>query len=479
MGRIVTSDFRHVKCSKKEQKLEDGISQCPDDVLVSILSYLTLEDAARTSVLSKRWVNLWLFVSGLDFDTAKVWKGLEELKYSEYHELRRINRQNYINWVNKVLQSHKATALDVFRIRFDLNNSSRDEIDKWLHYASARNLQSLELNLLRYDGFSFEVREAYAFPPDLLGPSYENPSAPFPDGINSFVFKNLRTLAFKSVAVSGEVVRFFLHNCPFLECLTVNNSHILDKFEVCGPSFALKHLEITDCPKLVSLIVSGANLVSLRFTERAKNSLVIKNVPNLVDLNIVWSPLGFSIGRMISCLCCCLSMLEILTFKVLACDITYDYYEDVGGVVAVPQLTRLKQLTVVVGGPKDESLIPFTSLIRASPNLEKFIVKFGSLSKPPKKRRASWKGLAFPLERLQVVEILGYTGRVTEMELVEYFLENVVALKRIVIDPRDQLRLPTHTNHHPHDNPKDTIYRDLAKQQFQGLLPSEVELVLL
>lgn len=37
----------------------DRISELSDDVLVIILMKIPLEEAARTSLLSKRWMNVW------------------------------------------------------------------------------------------------------------------------------------------------------------------------------------------------------------------------------------------------------------------------------------------------------------------------------------------------------------------------------------------------------------------------------------
>lgn len=98
----------------------DRISQLPDDVLVNILSFLGLEDTARTSILSKRWRGLWMFVVRLDFDASKVLERIAAINNPIRHDiLRRRERQKYVRWVNEVLESNKVKALDAFRICFD------------------------------------------------------------------------------------------------------------------------------------------------------------------------------------------------------------------------------------------------------------------------------------------------------------------------------------------------------------------------
>ncbi|XP_058223298.1 uncharacterized protein LOC131333015 [Rhododendron vialii] len=78
---------------------------------------------------------------------------------------------------------------------------------------------------------------------------------------------------------------------------------------------------------------------------------------------------------------------------------------------------------------------------------------------------------------LKVVEMAGYYGGTSDFELAMYFIEIVVALDKVVIDPRCQYS-------HSIRSPESTKCEELAGRsraywQFQGKVPMGVELVLL
>ncbi|KAK9278996.1 hypothetical protein L1049_028578 [Liquidambar formosana] len=122
---------------------EDQISELPDEILACIVSRLTFREVASTSVLSKRWRDVWTFSTGsLDLDGMK--------KKWEDPWLLKVEQSRYINWVNRVLELHQGSTIDEFRIHFWLDNRFKSSIDKWVDFAIAKRAQRLELNLEIY-----------------------------------------------------------------------------------------------------------------------------------------------------------------------------------------------------------------------------------------------------------------------------------------------------------------------------------------
>jgi hypothetical protein len=267
----------------------------PDDVLVSILSLITMKEAGRTSVLSRRWQKLWTFVPNLNFD------GQERLYYLEDHRcekglerLYRIERTKYVMWVNGVLKLHRAPTIDQFRVSFDLDVDYRHDLDHWVKFAFEKRVQRLEL--------SFEHVSS-------------NP-CPFPPLSQTLSFprcNSLRALILKFLNVSGEVLEYFICNCPFLERLCVQNSSALVNLKVAGPLLPLKYLAIRNCHELQNLEISAKNLASFVYSG-PRITMPFRYVPNLVEMSLGGMYCKYSIYQFCE-FSSCLSRLETLILE--------------------------------------------------------------------------------------------------------------------------------------------------------------------
>ncbi|KAK4722104.1 hypothetical protein R3W88_012337 [Solanum pinnatisectum] len=102
---------RRQQCCGADQ---DHISKLPDEILAHILSFLTVKEAADTIVLNPM--------------------------------LQKMYMNKYITWVNPTLKMCK--------VCFDLNKLAQHDIDNWIEFAVARQVQRLELDLLECGEFT-------------------------------------------------------------------------------------------------------------------------------------------------------------------------------------------------------------------------------------------------------------------------------------------------------------------------------------
>lgn len=132
--------------ANKPNSMRDfGIDKLSDDILVHILSGLNLKEAARTSVLSRRWKYLWMpAIRNLEFDDT----GMKIRKFK--------------SWVNTVLKLYKPHLVDSLIIRisdlqprsFLLSSRISHTVNSWIRFALQKGVHRIRL----------DIRGDYAFP---------------------------------------------------------------------------------------------------------------------------------------------------------------------------------------------------------------------------------------------------------------------------------------------------------------------------
>lgn len=461
----LSDKFSVKKCSKRDCTAEDRISKLPDEILAHILSFLSVKEAADTSVLSKRWLPLWTYIYRLDFNATKP---LTEVALNR--KLRKRHMNKYIRWVNRTLQMCKVQRLDQFRVCFDLDNFAQHEIDRWLEFAVARKVQRLELDLSKAGELPQPFTDRYNFPAQHIGLNdyAAQPRLNYVHKLPPLLrnFMSLKVLLFKSVNVTGEVLEFFLYNCPSLEEMSVQQSVTLLNLEVVGPSLKLKHLRIFYCNKLESLKICDTNLVTL--VTSSAHKLLLLNVPMLIKVGIKGRP-PHILDEVLPTVSCVLSQLEVLTIYAAPEGLEYV------GKYKIPQLTMLKKFVLDLAVWDDASFLDCTNVIEAAPQLTEFELNLLWCG-PKRSKRECRKVVNCPLHHLKEVRLYGYYGRTSELELVMYFLENAIVLEKIIIDPKPY---NFHIKWEPKESKRVRIAREYAKLQLESEVPSHIELVIL
>ncbi|RDY04496.1 putative F-box protein, partial [Mucuna pruriens] len=414
-------DYKQKRAKANNDKdYEDLINQLPDGIPVAILSKLPIHDAARTSILSRKWRYLWTFFSGtLEFDGSLIMKDMKrDIKKAAGRHLQMAmeimydaERQTYTNWINELLSTLKSSTLQGLKFWFHVGTGC--DINKWVHFAIQKKVQRLEL----YFGHTFE----YVLPLHLF--KLES-------------FNSLHVLRLKFITVTEEMLEYLLCRCPLLETLSLVNSGVPKTMKVSGPSLKLKCLELVRCWELIKFEISAENLVSFKYYGSHLET-EFKSVPSLVEATFGGSFVEFTRESFLP------------QIEVLKLDITQNVPEVIYWLRQLPKLKNLKHLELVTCVDDGITLDACGLLLKASsPSLWRFTLKVNikniqehlccdskldMLNTKPTFRRER----KFTTEcrySLKELELVGFCGAACEVELVMYILENADELQKIIID---------------------------------------------
>ncbi|PRQ36088.1 putative F-box domain, FBD domain, leucine-rich repeat domain, L domain-containing protein [Rosa chinensis] len=211
---------------------DDRISALPDEILCHILSLLIPLYSVRTTVLSKRWNNLWTScITNLDFDMYDF----------------RSSRDNYrifVTFVDRVL-ALRDSSLDIRRFRVDWVDYEDFSItDRWIRAAIKANVVELvvslsvdccgEPDLVR----PFEMPRSVFTCKSLVALKVKSDYLTYSLPTTGCCFPNLKFLHFSSRHNSDSAFEENLfRSCPVLEELTIEGHHKKDvlNFNISAP----------------------------------------------------------------------------------------------------------------------------------------------------------------------------------------------------------------------------------------------------
>ncbi|XP_042032161.1 putative F-box/LRR-repeat protein At3g44080 isoform X2 [Salvia splendens] len=373
----------------------DRISMLPDDILLLILSCLSLKEAIRSSLLCSRWRNLWIFLPKLDLDLDSTTILLQY--HRKAYNITKL-RSDYVRWVDRIftILPNSSTNLVRFKVAFDLPLSFSGCVDYWVNSALRRKVESLDLILNTY---AYSPEEFYYFP-------YHKGN--FPDNL-----KLLKRLSLHCVNVSDAAVACLLGNCVLLEQLSLSRcGRMLSSLEVGGTLPVFKCLEISQCPSLSLVVVRDSNIVCIKYAGLGRRHcrFELVGVPRLTQLWIQaahgqdWNFYIRSIRGIIDMFDSVLPQLHTL-------KIYYNYKITCNDTLQ-SMMPNLKELVVVVESEFSDncSLVPIIKWFSVAPCLQRFV--------------------------LEEVEFFGYRGVRNHLQMISWLVRHGVALERIVVDPR-------------------------------------------
>ncbi|KAK1431572.1 hypothetical protein QVD17_08032 [Tagetes erecta] len=336
---------------------------------------------------------------------------------------------------------------------FRLDSSCSQHIDEWIHFALDKKIEKLDLYL------SHESR-------DRAG-NYEF-KLPSSNGIVGAMQMSFKKIFLYGVNLNEPTLNAILKNSPFLEKLSVCVSDLYAHIHVGGQGVNLKRLIINSCSGVESIVLYGFDLVSFLYSG-SEIQLRLVDLPKLKELDIGEVNVGFE-NNVFSQISSCALYLEVLVLNIGSAKKGLN-------VNAILKLPKVKKLMLIIGAEEDDSLLEYTSIAQACLSLETFSISLHWCSLMKKRRKVRHVAAPHLHKHLKFLEIIGYYGRISDLELAVYVIDNAVALKKITIDPcchASEGRLTREDF-----LKREQAARCSAKRQITPLLPPGVDLAIL
>ncbi|KAM7463294.1 hypothetical protein LguiA_031415 [Lonicera macranthoides] len=219
--------------------MADRISELPEGILVNIVSLLTIEEAARTSILSHGWKKLWTFSPGsLNFDGSKV---LEEIIFSRNYGLLEPERIKFVSWKHQLVIGHLNADKNFSRLSISLSRIAKLKLDLaadmygyFTRFPRFKNLEQLELIVKTSDHRSLlSCTSLLRACPMLYRFSIQMEWVDEPAEVRERVKRSIKLKCLKVVefrwfrgsTTDVELATYLFTNAPYLEKIQVDTRH--------------------------------------------------------------------------------------------------------------------------------------------------------------------------------------------------------------------------------------------------------------
>ncbi|XP_058081639.1 F-box/FBD/LRR-repeat protein At1g13570-like [Magnolia sinica] len=368
----------------------DLISDLPEDICNAILLRLSITDAVKASILSRKWRYRSASIPHLVFDKDWILP----------------KNQEVVDIVNRVLSVHKGPVHKfVCSDHFLPLDQCGHDIDQWMLFLSEHGIEQLTLGPFMHG--NWYVMHSCLFSclelTDLDLASCEINIPPAFEG-----FRHLRNLKLCDIILSDDELEQLISKCLLLETLTLDCIRLAIRFKINAPN--LRYL----CLKI-------------EFTSSAFDNEYFQQggICNLIK----------AFGS--------LHHIEKMTLH----DETLQFLR-VGNIpdVLPASFLHLKNLSMAVSFMDSKEVFATFCMLRSSPNLEELeilITKRGiELHNPP--LAVFWEAqerLGCLLNHLQTVKMTGIKGKECELSFIRFVLANAPVLGIMSIDIKMEITM--------------------------------------
>ncbi|XP_060186132.1 F-box/FBD/LRR-repeat protein At1g13570-like isoform X2 [Lycium barbarum] len=229
---------------------EDRISDLPRNVIDRILELLPVEDAARTSILSRKWRYIWAMLPSL----VLGYRFCKSFKWEE-------SPFNFKEAVDNILLMHMGDivkfVLDTRALRLSLSAA----IDRWMFYVTRNGVKELTLRVSSY--------HTYTLPSSIFNCSSLTKLTLFKCVFkppNSFLgFQNLITLCLQG-ATFVPTTSFCVIKAPRLASLTLDSCNGTQYLNIVSPGLESLYVSNSQwqCYPLLNCLINCKSLTVLK-----------------------------------------------------------------------------------------------------------------------------------------------------------------------------------------------------------------------
>ncbi|XP_010429703.1 PREDICTED: F-box/LRR-repeat protein 13-like [Camelina sativa] len=413
----------------------DLISDLPDSLLCQVLLKLTTKEVVRTSVLSRRWSNLWKHVPGLD---------LENRDFPDHN--------TFVSFVDTFLGFNWESCLHNFKLNYDCDGNYEPEpeiglIKRWVNTVVDRKVKHLHVWDDSNGSWDVMMLPTIYTCESLVSLTLCALTLPSPKYVSlpSLKVISLVVMKFSDDALALETL---ISRCPVLESLSIGRSFDdnIEVLRVCSHSLlSFTHIAdgSEDLDEDLVVIVDAPRLKFLKLSDGRVASFILKNPSSLVKADIN-TEFNLSFGKkfdpddlpkriMLRNFLVAISNVKDLIIASNTLMVIYDYSR----CEPLPLFRNLSSMRVKFYSYTWEMLPIF---LESCPNLQSLVM--GSTNYPEKEGIDILSGprrvLSSSLKYVKIERPL--KGEAMEMKLVSYILENSTGLKKLTLCLDDSIK---------------------------------------
>ncbi|KAF5727970.1 putative F-box/LRR-repeat protein [Tripterygium wilfordii] len=405
----------------------DFFSRLTNLMLVYIISFLPFKDAARTSVLSKRWYQVWHSTRNVEFNENFFVKPGDE----ESEEITEKQRRAFVDFTRRWMLTYNGEVIDTLSLTFSRPRKFSSEMNECINFAITRNVQRLVLD---FSDPTTVHRGVFELPPFVYGheglKSLKLFSCNF-DVSRLNNFNALKELSLGWIKVSMSTIKDLLRKCPSLESLSLKNCSSVDHIEISAPDLRLRSLVFDKCElDQPYLMIKAPNLRVLKYSGDLP-TFEFWRPESLVeaDLDFASETEFEEVGDLVQEILREIACVQVLTVCSYLLQVIPSGTEPLGMEVAL----NVRHL-ILKTELHSNVFFGIKFMLKSCPVLETLTIQLGparmfSDYEPPfvLRPRVFWKGSQVVFDclanTLKVVEVQNFKGSENEINLLNYLIK--------------------------------------------------------